>query len=149
MSWSPQQDQAIKAVKDWLADKRSPQIFRLFGYAGSGKTTLAKHMAEDVDGEVLYMAFTGKAALVLRKKGCVGASTIHSAIYKPEEDPVTGHMEFKLNPDSPVATAGLVVVDEVSMVGEDLARDLLSFGSKVLVLGDPAQLPPVKGEGFF
>jgi exodeoxyribonuclease V len=149
MSWSPQQDQAIKAVKQWLADKRGPQIFRLFGYAGSGKTTLAKHMAEDVGGEVLYMAFTGKAALVLRKKGCVGASTIHSAIYKPQEDPVTGHMEFKLNPDSPVATAGLVVVDEVSMVGEDLARDLLSFGSKVLVLGDPAQLPPVKGEGFF
>lgn len=149
MSWSPQQEQAIKAVGKWLADKRSPQIFRLFGYAGSGKTTLAKRMAEDVVGNVLYMAFTGKAALVLRKKGCEGASTIHSAIYKPEEDPVTGHMQFKLNPDSPVAFAALVVVDEVSMVGEELARDLLSFGTKVLVLGDPAQLPPVKGEGYF
>ena len=35
------------------------------------------------------------------------------------------------------------------MVGEDLARDLLSFGTHILVLGDPAQLPPVKGEGYF
>ena len=35
------------------------------------------------------------------------------------------------------------------MVDEELGRDLLSFGRKVLVLGDPAQLPPVKGGGFF
>ena len=35
------------------------------------------------------------------------------------------------------------------MVDEELGRDLLSFGKPVLVLGDPAQLPPVKGGGFF
>lgn len=35
------------------------------------------------------------------------------------------------------------------MVGEELAHDLLSYGCRVLVLGDPAQLPPVNGEGFF
>jgi exodeoxyribonuclease V len=149
MSWSPQQDAAIKAVRDWLADKRAPQIFRLFGFAGSGKTTLAKHLAADVRGHVLYACFTGKAALVLRKKGCEGAGTIHGLIYKPQQDEVTGEYTFKLNPDSGAAYAGLVIIDEVSMVGEELARDLLSYGTKVLVLGDPAQLPPVKGEGFF
>lgn len=149
MSWSPQQEAAIKAVQRWINDKSGKQVFRLFGYAGSGKTTLAKHMAGDVSGQVLYAAFTGKAALVLRKKGCLGASTIHSLIYKPVEDPFNGHIEFKLNKDSPVADAALVIIDEVSMVGEELARDLLSYGTKVLVLGDPAQLPPVKGEGFF
>ncbi len=122
---------------------------RVFGYAGSGKTTMAKEIAASVDGQVLYMCFTGKAALVLRKKGCAGASTIHSAIYKPVEDPLTGHTEFALNPESPVAYASLVVVDEVSMVGEDIGLDLLSYGTKVLVLGDPFQLPPIKGEGFF
>jgi ATP-dependent exoDNAse (exonuclease V) alpha subunit len=42
-----------------------------------------------------------------------------------------------------------VVIDEVSMVGAELAKDLLSFGKKVLVLGDPFQLPPVKDAGFF
>jgi exodeoxyribonuclease-5 len=56
---------------------------------------------------------------------------------------------FRLNPDSIVTQASLIVLDECSMVNEDLAADLLSFGRKVLVLGDPAQLPPVKGAGYF
>lgn len=149
MSWSGQQESAIKAVNTWLNDEKGQQVFRLFGFAGSGKTTLAKHMAEGVEGDVLFAAYTGKAALVLRKKGCTAASTIHSLIYKAVEDPVTGHTTFVLNPDSPVGFAKLIVIDEISMVGPDLGPDLLSFGTKILVLGDPAQLPPVKGEGFF
>ena len=60
-------------------------MFRLFGYAGTGKTTLARHIAEGVEGEVKYAAFTGKAALVMRNKGCDGASTIHSLIYRARE----------------------------------------------------------------
>ncbi|AIT81637.1 ATP-dependent DNA helicase [Novosphingobium pentaromativorans] len=149
MSWSPQQDAAIRNVRGWLADKASPQVFRLFGYAGTGKTTLAKELADSVKGKVLYATFTGKAALVLRKKGCEDASTIHSLIYRVEIDERTGEAEFKLNDESDLAGAALLIVDEVSMVGEDLARDLLSFGTRILVLGDPAQLPPVKDEGFF
>lgn len=149
MSWSPQQEQAIRAVEAWLADRRGPQVFRLFGFAGSGKTTLAKHLAAGVKGPVLYACYTGKAALVLRKKGCEDASTIHSLIYRAEQDEVTGDVKFTLNPESAAAYASLLVIDEVSMVGEEVARDLLSYGTKVLVLGDPAQLPPVKGEGFF
>lgn len=149
MTPSAQQDAAIKSVKAWLTDRKAPQVFRLFGYAGTGKTTLAKELAASVDGRVLFATFTGKAALVLRKKGCEGASTIHSLIYKPEVDDQTGEVSFVLNAESDLSDAKLLVVDEVSMVGEELARDLLSFGKRVLVLGDPAQLPPVKGEGFF
>ncbi len=59
-------------------------MFRLFGYAGTGKTTLARHIAEGVDGGVKFAAFTGKAALVMRNKGCDDASTIHSLIYRRE-----------------------------------------------------------------
>lgn len=149
MSWSPQQDAAIRDVSEWLADPSGQQVFRLFGYAGTGKTTLAKELASKVKGTVLYATFTGKAALVLRKKGCDAASTIHSLIYSVEMDSKTGIAEFKLNEQSDLSDAELLIVDEVSMVGEDLARDLLSFGKRILVLGDPAQLPPVKGEGFF
>ncbi|MBL4785258.1 MAG: ATP-binding domain-containing protein, partial [Cohaesibacteraceae bacterium] len=47
------------------------------------------------------------------------------------------------------ADASLIIIDECSMVDEELGRDLLSFGTPILVLGDPAQLPPVKGGGFF
>lgn len=147
--WSPQQDAALKAVRDWLRNPGGQQWFYLAGYAGTGKTTLARHLAEGVKGMVLFGAFTGKAALVLRSKGCEGASTLHSMLYKLVDEGWGGTPTFRLDPDSAVKHAALVIVDEVSMVGADLARDLLSFGTPVLVLGDPAQLPPVKDAGFF
>lgn len=147
MTWSPQQDAALKAVADWLRRGDRP-VFRLFGYAGTGKTTLARHIAEGVDGEVAFGAYTGKAALVLRTKGCTDASTIHSMIYRSRESD-EGGPQFVLNRQSQASKASLIVIDECSMVDEELGRDLLSFGTPVLVLGDPAQLPPVKGGGFF
>ena len=61
--FTPHQDAALTAASDWFKTVRGrPSIFRLFGYAGTGKTTLAKHIAEGVDGKVLFAAFTGKAA---------------------------------------------------------------------------------------
>ena len=147
MKWSGQQDAALQAVSAWLKSGDN-QVFRLFGYAGTGKTTLARTLAEDVDGEVAFGAFTGKAALVLRQRGCRNASTIHSLIYRTREAD-TDTPSFVLNQESAASKASLIIIDECSMVDEDLGRDLLSFGTPVLVLGDPAQLPPVKGGGFF
>lgn len=85
----------------------------------------------------------------MRRKGCADAATIHSLIYTLDEDDRLAEPRFVLNSESIVGEADLIIIDEVSMVGEDLGRDLLSFGRPVLVLGDPAQLPPVKGQGFF
>ena len=59
------------------------------------------------------------------------------------------HPRFALNPQSDAADARLIVLDEVSMVGEEMARDLMSFGKPILVLGDPGQLPPISGGGYF
>lgn len=157
MQFSPQQDDALKAVARWLKAGR-PQVFRLFGYAGTGKTTLARYFAEHIDGQVQFAAFTGKAAQVLRARGATNARTIHSLIYRPRgeeavEDESTGKTSinptFSLNRQSPIARAKLVVIDECSMVDEQLGKDLLSFGTPVLVLGDPAQLPPISGGGYF
>lgn len=205
MQWSPKQVQALDAVGEWLkGGMNDQQVFRLFGYAGTGKTTLAKHLAQSA-GIVLYACYTGKAAHVLRSKGCAGASTIHSLIYKPRErgtsrfddlqeqlDQLIGEIKyemsgdgpdvpedvieayisknenvirlrreineekqrcrkpiFELKIDSPLREADLLVVDEVSMVDEQMANDLMSFGTKILALGDPAQLPPVRGSGYF
>lgn len=175
MNFSPQQEGALTAVQQWLHSDE--QTFRLFGYAGTGKTTLARHLNAD-----FYAAYTGKAAHVLRQKGCRDASTIHSLIYCPKEksherlmamqtkrlDPDLTPQQcadldrliaeektnlhkpaFTLNLDSPLRSAGLLVIDECSMVDARMGRDLLSFGCKILVLGDPAQLPPVMGGGFF
>ncbi len=148
MDFSPAQDRALEEVARWLADPGQPQVFRMFGYAGTGKTTLARHLAEHVDGDVAFGAYTGKAALVMRSKGCIDARTIHSMIYRPK-DTEGDAPTFVLNDDSPAAKANLIVIDECSMVDEEMGRDLLSFGKKTLVLGDPAQLPPIQGGGFF
>src|SRR5947209_8182900 len=147
--FTPHQDAALTAASNWYkAERGRASVFRLFGYAGTGKTTLAKHLAEGIDGKVLFAAFTGKAACVMRSKGCANASTIHSLIYKPlernEETP-----NFELWNDAPASKAKLIIIDECSMVDAELARDLLSFRVPLLVLGDPAQLPPIQGGGFF
>jgi ATP-dependent exoDNAse (exonuclease V) alpha subunit len=147
--FTPPQDAALTAASNWYkAERGRPSIFRLFGYAGTGKTTLARHFAEGIDGKVLFAAFTGKAACVMRSKGCANATTIHSLIYRPrdtdEEMP-----SFELWSDAPASKAKLIIIDECSMVDAELARDLMSFRVPLLVLGDPAQLPPIQGGGFF
>lgn len=180
MDFSPQQVEAIERIIDWFAGS-DQQVFRLFGYAGTGKTTLARHIVDQLGVRSLFAAFTGKAAYVLRTKGCDNAQTIHSLIYQPvekvrarlnqlekqlaeETNPDERVMleraiaveaeklhtpDFILREDSLLAGAPLLVLDEVSMVGERIAADLLSFGVKILCLGDPAQLPPVEGRGYF
>lgn len=179
MIWTPQQAQALALCGEWLKDP-SRQIFRLFGYAGTGKTTLARHLAATVEGVTLFAAYTGKAASVMRASGCEGASTLHSLLYLPveasrleverleeklrhasareapevafdlrEAKEKANRPHFVINEDSALMHAQLLVVDEVSMVNEEMKRDILAFGKKVLVLGDPAQLPPVEGEGAF
>ncbi len=166
MDWSPQQNEALEKVAKWYASDNRPQIFRLFGFAGTGKTTLAIEIAKmvrdgvsertgEIEGGCLFGSFTGKAALVMRKKGCRGAQTLHSLIYKPrrkkrgDEEQDREIPMWELNPDSALKEAGLLIIDECSMVGEELAIDVLSFKKPVLVLGDPAQLPPVGGAGYF
>ncbi|MCP4384062.1 MAG: AAA family ATPase, partial [Hyphomicrobiales bacterium] len=147
MRWSTQQEQALSAVGAWLKAGDKP-VFRLFGFAGTGKTTLARHVAEGVSGATVFAAYTGKAAHVMRSKGCARAGTIHSLIYRMRGEDESGPT-FVRNHDSAARRAGLVVIDECSMVDDVIGNDLLSFGTPVLVLGDPAQLPPVAGGGYF
>src|SRR5262245_57623721 len=93
---SDAQARAIAAIKDWFQTRTlEQQVFRLFGFAGSGKTTITRHAVAELaldtmvrdaagtvsgTGGVLYCSFTGKAALVMTRKG-TPASTIHSLIY--------------------------------------------------------------------
>ena len=194
MQWGRQQDKALSQVNAWLKSPGDQQVFRLFGWAGTGKTTLAKHFAEGA-GRVAFGAYTGKAALVLRQKGCLNAATLHSMIYLPspkseadiaemrvelfnlkislveegvsEEDIVLhrrvkfiqdqiedenarlSQPRFTLNRNSDVKSCDLIIVDEVTMVDQRMGEDLCSFGVPILVLGDPGQLPPVGGGGYF
>src|SRR3984893_15515349 len=118
-AFTPHQDSGLKAVADWLKAKPgkngTPPIFRLFGYAGTGKTTLARHIAESVDGEERFAALTGKAELVMRNIGFDNASTIHSLIYRARKSGVE-QPSFELWDDAPASKAKLIVIDECSMV---------------------------------
>lgn len=147
--FSPGQVAAFDAVMRWIQDRDSDQVFRLFGFAGTGKTSIARALVAETGKKAAYMAYTGKAALVMQRSGCADARTIHSSIYTPNQDEETGEVTYELKLASELIDAGIIVLDECSMVDEDLAKDLLSLGKRILALGDPAQLPPVKGAGFF
>lgn len=87
------QEEALKRCRKWLRTRT--QLYYLTGCAGTGKTTLAQELVEDdPPGSWKFAALTGKAAHVLRQKGCEGASTIHSLIYRPNGE--TNQHELKI-----------------------------------------------------
>lgn len=85
MQWSSQQEEGLRKGRAWVRDvlsgRTQQRVWKLFGYAGTGKSTLTQELVGDIDG-VLYCAPTGKAAKVMRSKGCEDAMTIHKAMYK-------------------------------------------------------------------
>lgn len=191
MKFSPTQAKGLAAIASWLADPNAKPMFYFAGPAGSGKSTITKYAVANVRGRVVYAAPTGKAALVMRRKGCNGARTVHQVIYRPAGDPpspevnaklleeikrlyavnepgalataekLTEQLErqegeskrkgprFSLNLESDLKTAEVGVIDECSMIDQYVGKDLESFGRKLLVIGDPNQLPPVYGAGYF
>lgn len=119
----------------------------IIGAAGTGKSTMAAEVARVAKAElgvagVAYMAPTNKAALVLQEK-CGDGQTIHSSIYKYDDEG-----NHYVNYDKDAIKNSLLIVDEASMVGEKLLADLREFAEynndRLLFLGDPFQLPPVK-----
>ena len=111
------------------------------GRAGTGKSTLLSHLTANSEKRFAVCAPTGVAALN------VGGVTIHSLFTFPfgvlGEVDIAKHLNRRTR--DVLKALDMLVIDEVSMVDEALGRDLLSFGTKVLVLGDPFQLPPVQG----
>jgi exodeoxyribonuclease-5 len=145
--------------------KRRRPWFEISGPAGSGKTTVVRHIIEALGisyDDVIFMAYVGKAALALRLSG-VNGQTIHSAIYEPVDVPLkdeyggyvrdsSGHIIMEprfIKRERLPDNIKLLVVDEGGMVSEDIGRDILSFHIPTLVLGDLNQLPPVFGESIF
>lgn len=114
------------------------------GYAGTGKSTLVKFIVQALnldESAVCYIAYTGKAAKVLRDKGCSNAMTAHRLLYQsfPRADGTFYH-KVKRPLDYPY---DLIVVDEISMLPKEIWDLLLSHNIHVICLGDPFQLPPI------
>lgn len=148
IAMTPAQQSAVEAIRNWHQRGTSP-IFTLFGYAGTGKTTVVAKAVSEMGLRAVYGAYTGKAASVMRAQG-IPAQTIHSMIYFAEQSKLDPKVvKFHWDPDSVAGYSDIIVIDECSMVGDRVGRDLLKYNVKILALGDPAQLPPVEGGGFF
>ncbi len=152
---TPEQAEAAELISAWFLHLNT-QIFVLCGYAGTGKTFLVDYVVRQlglIPGEsVAFVAPTGKAASVLIRGGSP-AGTVHSLIYTREEDIEVNEdgevirenfLRFVLKERLP-SELRLIVVDETSMISDEILKDLVSFGVKCLFCGDPAQLPPVGG----
>ena len=169
MELTKQQNEVFKKIKAFMESDAS--VFILRGYAGTGKTTMVKVVADYItqSRDMYLMAPTGRAARVLSQKTKRMATTIHKAIYegtclvsKVTKD--IAETEFKLFfpiSESKQDGKNVVIVDEASMLcsrkikhelykfgSDNLMEDLLTFirpgfGGKVIFVGDPAQLPPV------
>lgn len=154
IQFNAQQIDAIEKAVAWykrLQDgKTTKRVFFIAGYAGTGKTSIAREIVRRCVGEygAIYIAPTGKAASRLKQKGCRGAKTLHQFIYNvrgvnDDNEPIFSR-KSKLD-EKP----HLVVLDEASMVGEWDTERLLDHRIPVLALGDIGQVPPVKAAAYF
>ena len=128
--------------------KRGEKYSVIAGYAGTGKSTLVQHIIAALgipELDVVYCAYTGKATLVLSRKGCKNTSTLHKLLYNARLNPKTGTFYFtpRYRLEYPYK---IIVVDEVSMLSQEMWQLLLRHDAYVLALGDPGQLGPVKSD---
>ena len=96
--------------------KRGEKFSVISGYAGVGKSTLVKFIIDALEipqEKVKYVAFTGRAAEVLRKKGNPNATTLHKLIYFSEQR-ADGKFVYRKRPHLD-GDPKIVVLDECSM----------------------------------
>ena len=166
MDLTDEQEKCKKKILEKILDKPyvyscskySPFIFRITGYAGTGKTFLISQIRKaisSVNFRVAFVTLTGKAASVLRvtlnshnalfEEDFVG--TIHSLIYKPafkysnelnKKIIVGWRRRYNNELDSDI-----IFIDESSMVSKDIWQDLKSYNRTIIAFGDDGQLPPI------
>ncbi len=153
---SNEQEQVVNSIYSWFKES-SKQYITLGGYAGTGKTTILGSLTAILNKgkkklNIAYCSYTGKAARVLERKlkdsNSISYSdyigTIHRLIYKAIVDDRDNIIGWEKIPQSDFVYS-LIVVDEASMITEDIWNDLLSFNVPIIAVGDHGQLPPIDG----
>jgi len=154
------QQELFHLLVDFLFSKDNRALFLLKGYAGTGKTTTISTLVNSLwkaGKKAVLLAPTGRAAKVISGYSKRQALTIHKKIYFPKKQK-NGSVDFVLQTNKHTNT--IFIVDEASMIPDrpqnsklfengSLLDDLISYvysghQCKLILIGDTAQLPPVK-----
>ena len=154
------QRELFSTLSAFIADSDADNWLMLVtGYAGTGKTTALSSLVsllKELNRRYILMAPTGRAAKVLRSYAGVSAKTIHKQIYRQKSlQEIEGEFSIDINK----FTDTVFIVDEASLINNasagisifgsgNLLEDLIKYvrsnrGNKLILMGDPAQLPPV------
>lgn len=158
----PMQDLALQKISSFVTADKKEEIFLLKGFAGTGKTTIIGALVKNLwhlKKTGLLLAPTGRAAKVMSNYSGREASTIHRKIYLPKTKAGSG-VQFVLQKNKHRNT--VFIVDEASMISDNttdskifengsLLDDLIQYvysghNCQLILIGDTAQLPPVKLE---
>ncbi|WP_432410573.1 ATP-dependent DNA helicase [Rasiella sp. SM2506] len=154
------QEVTLQLLSKFVLNKSNDEVFLLKGYAGTGKTTLVGTLVKNIGKAQMsfsLLAPTGRAAKVISNYAGRQALTIHKKIYQPKSEG-GGGVSFTLQKNK--GKNILFIVDEASMIPDvaqesklfdngSLLDDLMEYvysgtNCKLLLIGDTAQLPPVK-----
>jgi exodeoxyribonuclease-5 len=149
ITFNDEQFDGLKKIREWL--KNGNTFFTLAGYAGTGKTTIIKKILDGYRYGVVVSAPTHKAKKVVMNTTNKEGQTLHGLLgLRPDVD------LDNFNPNDPkfnpiaipkITDYNFVIIDEASMINRELYDLILDktngSGTKVLFMGDPAQIPPV------
>ncbi len=151
----PEQEEALRAMCNFIADSPAQGVFVLNGYAGTGKTSITAALLQAISEAKIplaLMAPVGRAAKVASNFSGLPASTIHKRLFRGLSADPTNTDFFIAHNNQP---GTIFVVDEASLIADNIAdprKSLLAIlvhhvysapGCKLILIGDTAQLPPV------
>ena len=149
ITFNPEQSDGLNKINHWL--KNGEVFFTLAGYAGTGKSTIVKKVLDTYRFGVVVSAPTHKAKKVVMNTTGEEGKTLHALLgLRPDVD------LDNFNPNDPkfnpiavpkITDYNFVVIDEASMINQELYNLIIektrNSRTKVLYMGDPAQIPPV------
>ena len=155
------------AAIDWFYNSSS-RLFQIASEAGCGKSVLIGEIVKGLglrSDQILPMAYTGQAAMVMRLHGLKNACTCHSGLFYPVQVKAidekgnyiidtrynTVTYKWELVPkDFTNSNIKLIILDEAWMITKKFRKFIDDTNIKVIATGDPGQLPPIADEpGYF
>jgi len=152
ITFNQEQTDGLDKILEWLkTPARKERFFTLMGYAGTGKTTIIKKVLDSYKRGVAVSAPTHKAKKVIMRTTGKDGQTLHGLLgLRPDVD------LSDFNPNSPkfnpiaipkISDYNFVIIDEASMINQELYNLIIEktefTNTKILFMGDPAQIPPV------